>query len=283
MFHDKINFFTRYKLQTNINIQYIEHNITINTRLYTDTTTPLRFIYLFYYFDNLDLSNSEHQDAVNSITFNILFFKYYSCTNYCIFQFIQEVGEDSKLARSFERIRSIVRKKRSKERSENEKNTQLEQIVLDQVVVRRRRRRDNVGDARKIDPETRYSIISTGIPHDHIYSHSYHEALKRPVSGSDFRHKFDQQEQQGEKAPNQQQSQNGDKNAGADVHSSQETIKQLEEPGILPEDEHTSEKQRLVQKLSFRLTSEYGTQQSESKGTIHFLIFKYLKYITFGS
>lgn len=109
--------------------------------------------------------------------------------------------------------------------------------------------------------------------------------MKRPVSGSDFRHKFDQQEQQGEKAPNQQQQQNGDKNAGADVHSSQETIKQLEEPGILPEDEHTSEKQRLVQKLSFRLTSEYGTQQSESKGTIHFYIkifkiyhFRFLNY-----
>lgn len=137
---------------------------------------------------------------------------------------------------------------------------------MDQVVVRRRRRRDNVGDARKIDPETRYSIISTGIPHDHIYSHSYHEALKRPVSGSDFRHKFDQPDQAGDTALQQQQG--VDKNGTADIHSSQETIKQLEEPGLLPEDENSSEKQRLVQKLSFRLTSEYGTQQSDSKGII---------------
>jgi len=52
----------------------------------------------------------------------------------------QEVGEDSKLARSFDRIRSIVRKKkgrrrsqsrsgRVRENSDNEQNMRLEEMV----------------------------------------------------------------------------------------------------------------------------------------------------------
>ncbi|XP_066996031.2 sodium channel protein 60E-like [Anabrus simplex] len=42
----------------------------------------------------------------------------------------EEVGEESKLARSFERIRSIVRKKRQgREKSENEQNMRLEEMV----------------------------------------------------------------------------------------------------------------------------------------------------------
>ncbi|GLG93036.1 Sodium channel protein 60e [Gryllus bimaculatus] len=42
----------------------------------------------------------------------------------------EEVGEESKLARSFERIRSIVRKKRqNREKAENEKNMRLEEMV----------------------------------------------------------------------------------------------------------------------------------------------------------
>ncbi|XP_014238503.2 sodium channel protein 60E isoform X1 [Trichogramma pretiosum] len=46
----------------------------------------------------------------------------------------EEVGEESKLARSFDRIRSIVRKKKyKKEDSENEKNNKLEQIVREVI------------------------------------------------------------------------------------------------------------------------------------------------------
>nr|AAK01090.1 putative BSC1 sodium channel protein [Blattella germanica] len=42
----------------------------------------------------------------------------------------EEVGEESKLARSFERLRSIVRKKRhAKEKTENEQNMRLEEMV----------------------------------------------------------------------------------------------------------------------------------------------------------
>uniref|UniRef100_A0AAG5D3I5 Uncharacterized protein n=1 Tax=Anopheles atroparvus TaxID=41427 RepID=A0AAG5D3I5_ANOAO len=51
----------------------------------------------------------------------------------------EEVGEDSKLARSFERIRSIVRKKRNanKEKNDNYANTKLEQLV-NEIVVKQR-------------------------------------------------------------------------------------------------------------------------------------------------
>ncbi|XP_028049640.2 sodium channel protein 60E isoform X2 [Monomorium pharaonis] len=81
----------------------------------------------------------------------------------------EEVGEESKLARSFDRIRSIVRKqKHRKENSENEKNIRLEQIVRE------------VMD--KSDKE-KYAIQETvlSLPKDNIYNRSYQESLNQPV------------------------------------------------------------------------------------------------------
>lgn len=83
----------------------------------------------------------------------------------------EEVGEDSKLARSFDRIRSIVRKKkynRNKENTENERNIRLEQIVRE------------VMD--KSDKE-KYAIQETvlSLPKDNIYNRSYQESLNQPV------------------------------------------------------------------------------------------------------
>lgn len=82
----------------------------------------------------------------------------------------EEVGEDSKLARSFDRIRSIVRKKKynRKENSENERNMRLEQIVRE------------VMD--KSDKE-KYAIQETvlSLPKDNIYNRSYQESLNQPV------------------------------------------------------------------------------------------------------
>lgn len=81
----------------------------------------------------------------------------------------EEVGDDSKLARSFDRIRSIVRKKRFRsEKSENEKNMRLEQIVrevMDQT--------DN----------EKYAIQETvlSLPKDNMYSQSYQESLNHPI------------------------------------------------------------------------------------------------------
>ena len=81
----------------------------------------------------------------------------------------EEVGEESKLARSFDRIRSIVRKKKyKKEDSENEKNTKLEQIVRE------------VMDKSEKD---KYAIQETvlSLPKDNIYNRSYQESLNQPV------------------------------------------------------------------------------------------------------
>lgn len=52
---------------------------------------------------------------------------------------VQEVGDESKLAQSFERIRDLVRKRRQQrmqEQKQNENNSRLEQIVRE--VMQRR-------------------------------------------------------------------------------------------------------------------------------------------------
>ncbi|XP_025994823.1 sodium channel protein 60E isoform X2 [Solenopsis invicta] len=84
----------------------------------------------------------------------------------------KEVGEESKLARSFDRIRSIVRKRKRKENPENEKNIRLEQIVRE------------VMD--KSDKE-KYAIQETvlSLPKDNIYNRSYQESLNQPVFSYD--------------------------------------------------------------------------------------------------
>jgi hypothetical protein len=81
----------------------------------------------------------------------------------------EEVGEESKLARSFDRIRSIVRKKKyKKEDSENEKNTKLEQIVREVI------------DKSEKD---KYAIQETvlTLPKDNIYNRSFQESLNQPI------------------------------------------------------------------------------------------------------
>ncbi|XP_015174798.1 PREDICTED: sodium channel protein 60E isoform X1 [Polistes dominula] len=81
----------------------------------------------------------------------------------------EEVGEDSKLARSVDRIRSIVKKKKyRKENSENEKNMRLEQIVREVM---------DQSDKEK------YAIQETvlSLPKDNIYNRSYQESLNQPV------------------------------------------------------------------------------------------------------
>ncbi|XP_011502595.1 PREDICTED: sodium channel protein 60E-like [Ceratosolen solmsi marchali] len=81
----------------------------------------------------------------------------------------EEVGEESKLARSFDRIRSIVRKKKYKKgESENEKNTKLEQIVREVI------------DKSEKD---KYAIQETvlTLPKDSIFNRSYQESLNQPV------------------------------------------------------------------------------------------------------
>lgn len=86
----------------------------------------------------------------------------------------QEVGEESKLARSFDRIRSIVRKKRSKEKNENEANTKLEQLV-NEVIIRRR-------NEKKMFVVDQKLFTTLEIPQSNLYRHSYQVAAMTIVA-----------------------------------------------------------------------------------------------------
>ncbi|KAJ8670425.1 hypothetical protein QAD02_001684 [Eretmocerus hayati] len=83
----------------------------------------------------------------------------------------EEVGEDSKLAKSFDRIRSIVRKRKvKKEDSENEKNIKLEQIVREVID--------------KSEKSEKYAIQETvlSLPKDNnMYSKPYQEGTNQSV------------------------------------------------------------------------------------------------------
>nr|XP_016928398.1 sodium channel protein 60E isoform X5 [Drosophila suzukii] len=94
----------------------------------------------------------------------------------------EEVGEESKLARSIERVRDLIRKKRQerKDRKERKFAEKFQQIVLDaqqahaqahsqQAVVGLER-----GDKPGVLAETKFHRLS------------YQESMNRPVSGSDF-------------------------------------------------------------------------------------------------
>ncbi|KAJ0174015.1 hypothetical protein K1T71_010161 [Dendrolimus kikuchii] len=172
----------------------------------------------------------------------------------------EEVGEDSKLAKSFDRIRSIVRKKgflisRSKE---TEKKSKLEELV-NEFMLQQRAIKDK---ATSMPSENRFSssIQETILfPHDNIYSHSYQEALNRPISvGSDFG--FPQLYQ----------------TANNFNHGSQETLKDIRDLATehkitsIREDskenlEDTSPGQQVAQKLLNQMSSGYHTQPSDSK------------------
>ncbi|KAG7301620.1 hypothetical protein JYU34_014597 [Plutella xylostella] len=171
----------------------------------------------------------------------------------------EEVGEDSKLAKSFDRIRSIVRKKgflisKSKE---TEKKSKLEELVNEYMA-----HHQNIKDQKaSIASENRYSspLQETVLfPHDNIYSHSYQEALKRPVSvGSDFAY------------PHIFQS-------GNNVHGSQETLKDVRDLAIehkitsIREDSKENLDEAVTEqgptpRLLNQMSSGYHTQPSDSR------------------
>ncbi|KAF9424944.1 hypothetical protein HW555_000245, partial [Spodoptera exigua] len=173
----------------------------------------------------------------------------------------EEVGEDSKLAKSFDRIRSIVRKKgflisRSKE---TDKKSKLEELVNEFMTQQRAIKEKKAS----IPSEQRYSasIQETILfPHDNIYSHSYQEALNRPISvGSDFAY------------PHLYQATNNFN------HGSQETLKDVRDLAAehkitsIREDskenlEDTSPTEQVaVQRLLNQVSSGYHTQPSDSR------------------
>lgn len=75
------------------------------------------------------------------------------------------MGEESKLARSFDRIRSIVRKKRNKEKNDNDTNSKLEQLV-NEVIIRRR-------NEKKMFVVDQKLLATLQIPQTNLYRHSY--------------------------------------------------------------------------------------------------------------
>ncbi|KAJ2948316.1 hypothetical protein O0L34_g7554 [Tuta absoluta] len=174
----------------------------------------------------------------------------------------EEVGEDSKLAKSFDRIRSIVRKKgflisKSKE---TEKKSKLEELVNEFMSQHRAMKEEKLS----IPSEPRFSssIQETVLfPHDNIYSHSYQEALNRPISvGSDFAF------------PHLYQSGNNFN------HGSQETLKDVRDLAVehkitsIREDskenldaEMSPTEQVTTQRLLNQMSSGYHTQPSDSR------------------
>ncbi|GBP17479.1 Sodium channel protein 60E [Eumeta japonica] len=172
----------------------------------------------------------------------------------------EEVGEDSKLAKSFDRIRSIVRKKgflisRSKE---IEKKSKLEELVNEFMLQNRAMKEEKTS----IPSEHRFSssIQETVLfPHDNIYSHSYQEALNRPVSGSDFCY------------PQLYQANNSYN------HGSQETLKDVRDLAIEHKitsiredskenlDDTSPNDQIATQRLLNQMSSGYHTQPSDSR------------------
>ncbi|XP_022116748.2 sodium channel protein 60E isoform X2 [Pieris rapae] len=168
----------------------------------------------------------------------------------------EEVGEDSKLAKSFDRLRSIVRKKgflisKSKE---TEKKSKLEELVNEFMLQHRtmKEAKTSIPSEHRFSGSIQETIL---FPHDNIYSHSYQEALNRPISvGSDFAY------------PNLYQMGN---------HGSQETLKDVRD--LAAEHKITSiredSKENLddatdqvaAQRLLNQMSSGYHTQPSDSR------------------
>ncbi|CAF4914237.1 unnamed protein product [Pieris macdunnoughi] len=168
----------------------------------------------------------------------------------------EEVGEDSKLAKSFDRLRSIVRKKgflisKSKE---TEKKSKLEELVNEFMLQHRtmKEAKTSIPSEQRFSGSIQETIL---FPHDNIYSHSYQEALNRPISvGSDFAY------------PNLYQMGN---------HGSQETLKDVRD--LATEHKITSiredSKENLddttdqvaAQRLLNQMSSGYHTQPSDSR------------------
>ncbi|XP_037037155.1 sodium channel protein 60E isoform X3 [Bradysia coprophila] len=164
----------------------------------------------------------------------------------------EEVGEESKLARSFDRIRSIVRKKRNKEKSENEANSKLEELV-NEVIIRRRNEKQMYVVDQKL-------LTTLEIPQSNLYRHSYQnfqESMNRPVSGSDFGYDIPLK----------------DTNYLQTINGSQETVRELVnlENNKQNSEDHTDgddENYRAMdaeRRLRYQMSSGFGTQHNDSK------------------
>ncbi|EDS44185.1 voltage-gated sodium channel [Culex quinquefasciatus] len=186
----------------------------------------------------------------------------------------EEVGEDSKLARSFERIRSIVRKKRNanKEKNENESNTRLEQLV-NEIVIKQREEKQKYTAALKdsaivLPGEFRSMVVVPGGGTitsgggvvggaGPIYSHSYQESLALGnVPNDELCYEIPLKDR-----------------PLRTISGSQETVSQMDDRQ-LPDDNVQSVVAAPVQmtdverKILQQMSSGFGTQQSKDEPTV---------------
>ncbi|XP_055627097.1 sodium channel protein 60E isoform X2 [Toxorhynchites rutilus septentrionalis] len=163
--------------------------------------------------------------------------------------FEQEVGEDSKLARSFERIRSIVRKKRNanKEKNENDTNTRLEQLV-NEIVIKQREEKKVQSTTLVASKEVTTAQTEFGPPSGPIYSQSYQDSLIQRMSTAELCYEIPLKDR-----------------PLRTISGSQETVSQMDDRQ-LPDDSQqqmTDVERKILQQMS----SGFGTQQSKDEPT----------------
>lgn len=143
----------------------------------------------------------------------------------------EEVGDESKLAKSFERIRSIMRKGGFRTKREDDGSTKLEKLVQE-IVIQQRVERKSILMKRGSD--------STVPP---IYSQSYQEALNRPLSGSNFNYDNLHVVQ----------------TISGSRRDSQETVTDMDDQQQLPTDDKRNNG------ILHQMSSGFGTQQSKDE------------------
>lgn len=74
------------------------------------------------------------------------------------------------MARSFDRIRSIVRKKRNKEKNDNEANSKLEKLVNEVIIRRRIEKKEYATAAGKLQE---FTTLGVETHQTALYRHSY--------------------------------------------------------------------------------------------------------------
>ncbi|XP_058466071.1 sodium channel protein 60E isoform X1 [Malaya genurostris] len=166
--------------------------------------------------------------------------------------FEQEVGEDSKLARSFERIRSIVRKKRkaNKEKNENDTNTRLERLV-NEIVIKQREEKRKYSAALVAAKDTTIVLPADLRPPGErlIYGQSYQDNLIQRLPTAELCYEIPLKDR-----------------PLRTISGSQETVSQMDERQ-LPDDgpqQMTDVERKILQQMS----SGFGTQQSKDEPTV---------------
>lgn len=147
----------------------------------------------------------------------------------------EEVGDESKLTKSFERIRSIVRRGRLRRKGGSEENaTKLEKLVQEIVIQQRIERKSILVNASKRNSESQVPPI---------YSKSYQESLNRPLSGSNFTYEINVKDSI---------------NVVKTISGSQETVTDMDDQQQLPDD-------KRYNGILHQMSSGFGTQQSKDK------------------